>query len=203
MLCYKINFDKILQAEILWALKCVKSNFSFNSNEDNGTLYQAMFPDSLIAASYKMSYTKCKYIIQYGIFEWILEELVADLKEKPFSFLFYETTTVQVKKQFDGYVQYESLTYGKILIRYCGSTFHGHCDAIQLKNNFFEFKKKLSFNVNYLLQIMMDGPSTNLLFHKLLTKALEDEYDTSLIDLLSSYSSQRFSERIENVEFRL
>lgn len=163
-------------------MKCAKSNFSFNSNEDNVTLFQNMFPDSVIAASYKMSYTKCKYIIQYGICEWVLEELVRDMKEKPYSFLFDETTIVQIKKQYDGYVQYESSSHSDIVTRYCGSTFHGHCDAKDLKANFFEFKKKLSLNVNYLLQIMKDGPSTNLLFQKLLTKALEDEYNSSLID---------------------
>lgn len=74
--------DNILKAEILWALKCAKSNFSFNSNEDNVTLFQNMFPDSAIAESYKMSYTKCKYIIQYGICEWVLEELVRDMKDR-------------------------------------------------------------------------------------------------------------------------
>lgn len=175
--------DKILKAEILWALKCVKSGFSFNSNEDNGSLFQAMFPDSVIAASYKMSYTKCKYIVQYGICEWLLEELVKDVKEKPYSFLFDETTTVQIKKQYDAYIHYESSTHSKILTRYCGSSFHGHCDAKQLIENFYEFKKKLSLNVNYLLQIMMDGPKVNLLFQKLLTKALEEEHDTSLIEV--------------------
>lgn len=142
-----------------------------------------MFPDSAIAASYKMSYTKCKYIVQYGLCEWLLEELVRDSKDKPYSFLFDETTTIQVKKQYDGYVRYESPTHNKILTRYCGSTFHGHCDAKQLKANFFEFKKKCLLNVNYLLQIMMDGPKTNLLFQKLLSKDLESEYNTALIDV--------------------
>lgn len=130
------NEHQILRAEILWALRCVKSNFSFNSNANNGSLFKAMFPDSLIAASYKMSYTKCKYIIRFGIYEWLLEELVRDLKEKPFSFAFDETTTVQVKKQYDAYVQYDSPSFGKITTRYCGSSFHGHCDAKQLKQLF-------------------------------------------------------------------
>lgn len=141
-----------------------------------------MFPDSQIAASYKMSETKCKYIIQFGIYEWVLEELIRDVKDKPFSFKFDETTTVQVKKQYDAYIQYDSKSHKKILTSYCGSSFHGHCDANTLKENSFDFKKKLSLNVNYLLQLMMDGPNVNKSFAEKLKSALEAEYDTTLID---------------------
>lgn len=90
---------------------------------------------------------------------------------------------IQVKKQYDAYIQFESGTHQKILTRYCGSTFHGHCKADTLKDNFFEFKKKLSLNVKYMFQLMMDGPVVNKSFEEKLRKALEDEYGTILIDI--------------------
>lgn len=93
--------DKVLSAEIVWALKTVKSNFSFASNDGNNETFGVMFPDSSIAADYKMSQTKCKYSIQFGIYPWIMEEMLKDFKGKPFSYKFDEATTSQVKKQYD------------------------------------------------------------------------------------------------------
>lgn len=147
--------ETVLRAEILWALKCVKANFSFKSNNENNELFMTMFPDSVIAQSYKMSETKCKYLIQFGIYPYILEEFKEDIKKSPFSFLFDETTTVQVKKQLDGYIRYESKQHSQILTRYCGSVFHGHCLATDIKSDFVEFGKMMSWDVQYLLQIGM------------------------------------------------
>lgn len=156
--------DEVLRAEIFWALKCVKSNFSFATG--NTELFSSMFPDSTIAKSYQMSQTKCRYLIQFGIYPWILEDLKEDFKDSPFSFLFDETTTVQIKKQYDAYLRYESKGSGRIVDRYCGSLFLGHCDADHLVTNFCSFGRKMEWQVNYLLQIGMDGPRTNLSFNK-------------------------------------
>lgn len=166
-----------MKAEILWALKCIDSNYSFSSNDGNNQLFSKMFPDSSIAADFKMGHTKCKYLVQFGIYPWIMEELLMDLKDTPFSYKFDETTTSQVKKQYDAYVQYESKRFGDIVNRYCGSLFLGHCKAADLKDHFFHFGKKLPWNVNFLLQIEMDGPNLNLSFHKLLKIELKKKND--------------------------
>lgn len=175
--------DKVLSAEILWALKTVKSNFSFASNDGNNQIFAAMFPDSNIVTDYQMSQTKCKYLIQFGIYPWIKEQMLLDLKGNPFSYKFDETTTIQVKKQYDAYVQFESKCFGDIVNWYCGSLFLGHCKAVDLKDHFFEFGRKLTWDIDFLLQIEMDGPNLNLLFHKLLTKELLENNDKTIIDI--------------------
>ena len=43
-----------LKAEVLWLLKLVVSNFSFRSTDKIGGLFQAMFPDSKIAAKFSL-----------------------------------------------------------------------------------------------------------------------------------------------------
>lgn len=175
--------DQVLRAEILWELKCVKSIFSFASNSGNNDLFSAMFPDSKIAKSYKMSETKCKYLIQFGVSPWILEDLKKDIKASPFSYLFDETTTVQVKKQYDAYVRYESKRHGEIVDRYCGSLFLGHCDANHLVTNFYDFGRRMDWEIDYLLQIGMDGPRTNLSFNKKLVADLKEKHEKSIIDI--------------------
>lgn len=76
---------------------------------------------------------------------YLHENLIDDLVATPFTFLFDETTTSQVKKQYDTYVQYESRRYKRIVSQYAGSLFVGHCNADALKDHFFEFGRSSIF----------------------------------------------------------
>ena len=57
-----------------------------------------------------------------------MNTLMKILSEIPFTFKFDETTTSQIKKQYDGYIQYWYRKHGKVLSAYVGSLFLGHCD---------------------------------------------------------------------------
>ena len=59
--------ENMLNAEILQVLHIAQYNISFLSTTNHAALFQQMFPDSLIAASYKQSYTKVSYILKFGI----------------------------------------------------------------------------------------------------------------------------------------
>ena len=70
---------------------------------------------------------KVKYAIQYGIAPYVKAELLKDIHGAPFTFKFDETTTSQVKKQHDGYIQYWSNSKNRIIPgAYCGSLFVSH-----------------------------------------------------------------------------
>ncbi|HBK83112.1 MAG TPA: hypothetical protein DDZ41_05870 [Flavobacterium sp.] len=144
-----------------------------------------MFPDSKIASNFKMSEKKCKYLVQFGIAKFVLEEIIDDFADTPFSFMFDETTTVQVKKQFDGYVRFYSKKFNKIISPYVGSVFIGHCNAEQIKDHFYELGHKIKWNINYLLHVGMDGPNINLLFIKNLTKELLENNNKFIINISS------------------
>lgn len=118
---------KLAKAETIWALKCALSNFSFKCNEDMPSIFKSMFTDSNIASSYSTSETKTKYVTQFGIAPYIIEHLKNYMKDTPFTFKFDENISKQVKKQYDGYVQYFSKTHKKIVNHYAGSLFLGHC----------------------------------------------------------------------------
>lgn len=111
-----------------------------------------MFPDSSIASDFRMSQTKCKYLIEFGIHPWIMEEMKKDFKGQPFSYKFDETTTSQVKKQYD-------------------------------VDHFFEIGQKISRDIDFLLQIEMDGPNTNLYFLEMVIKELIEKYDKTIVDV--------------------
>ena len=131
-----------------------------------------MFPDSDIAKSYRQSSTKIAYVIQHGIASYLFDSIIANIKDKPFSFMFDETTTSQVKKQFDGYVRFWS--NNQVETSYCGSLFMGHCSADQMVDHFLDFKKRLNWDNSLMLHLGMDGPNLNKSFQKKLSKKLEE-----------------------------
>lgn len=175
--------EKIIKAEIVWALNCVKNNFSFASNIGNANIFLTMFPDSEIAKQYNMSETKCKYIVQFAIAPYVKELLLDDFRSSPFTFKFDESTTKQVKKQYDGYVQYFSKTHNRVISAYTGSLFVGHCRSKDLIQHFFEFGTQLQWDVKYLLHLGMDGPNVNLAFQKDLISILKNEYNKKIVDI--------------------
>lgn len=171
------------RAEIIQALKVVDSNWSFSSAADDSERYQKMFPDSEIAKCYKQGSSKVRYIIQYGIAPYFQKLLEDEVSDSPFTFKFDETTTSQVKKQYDGHIQFWSEKENRIVNNYCGSLFVGHCTSEDLLLHFNEFGQKMKWNVGYLLHIGMDGPNVNKAFENKLSTELVQKHNTKFLKL--------------------
>ena len=177
--------EQVLNAEIIEAIHSVDSNQSFSASNGSGKHYKKMFPCE-VTANFSLQETKMKYTIQFGIAPYVKDQLVQDISNKPFVFKFDETTTSQVKKQYDAYITYMSYRYQKIVTSYCGSLFVGHCTASDLKNHFHEFIRKLGLKTPYLLSLGMDGPNVNKSFAEKLSVELKSVDNTSYIDVGSS-----------------
>ena len=85
--------EHVLRAKTIQALNCVNSDLSFASANDDGDRSQSMFLDSKIVEKYSQNEIKMKYVIQYDLSPCFQDLLKSDLKGKPFSFKFDETTT--------------------------------------------------------------------------------------------------------------
>lgn len=96
------------QAASIQALHMVEKNHSFASAKDDGARFRAMFPDCNIAKMYTQADSKLAYVIKFGLAPYFKKELIYDVRNTPFSFLFDETTKSQAKKQYDAYVLYWS-----------------------------------------------------------------------------------------------
>ena len=59
---------KIADTEIVWALKCVYSHFSGNSNVGVNDLFKRIVSDSEIAPNHSMSESKFRYVTTWPIF---------------------------------------------------------------------------------------------------------------------------------------
>ena len=173
--------DKVLSAEILQALNLVQNNQSFQSADGDNARFARQFPDSLIAKSYKQASTKIKYMIQFGIAPYMKDIVMEDMKKEQYCFHFDETTTSQIKKQYDGYITYFSKQFNQITCSYVGSLFVGRCPAKALLDHFYHFIEELKLDLDNLLNLGMDGPNVNKLFATELMEELEHDNSTSFI----------------------
>ena len=160
--------DKVTKAEILQALNVVDGYLSFASASGDSERFREMFPDSTI---------------QFGIAPHVKSKLKEDIFGSPFAFKFDETTTAQVKKQYDGYVTYHSPLQKNVITSYTGSLFVGHCTAADLLDHFLIFIKDLSIDTNLMMGIGMDGPNVNKKFEADLIKKLDSEKGNSIMKI--------------------
>ena len=164
--------EKVMKAEIIQALHTIDANIPFTSTDSDGERFRLQFSDSKIAQDYKQARTKVKYVLQYGIVPIIKNNIKKDLSGKPFTFKFDETTTAQVKKQYDGYLTYFS-DEGYVKTSYCGSLFVGHCPAEKLLEDINYFFETVGLDRDLFLACGMDGPSVNEKFQRKLYADLE------------------------------
>ena len=90
----------VQHAEIRWALKVVMGHLSFRSCPGLNELFKCMFPDSSIAGKFKISRTKCGYIITLGMYPHFKDLLVKEINASPFlTMVFDESLNSAVQKQ--------------------------------------------------------------------------------------------------------
>ena len=68
--------DKVLKAEVVWVLKTVESNFSFNASEDIVEVLQQMDPESIVLKTMRIKRHKVSYILTHGLYPYYKEKLV-------------------------------------------------------------------------------------------------------------------------------
>ena len=69
-----------LRAEVLWTLKVISSHYSLRSCLGLKELFEAMFSDSEIAKSFKLSKTKCGYFKNFELAPYFKDSIVKEIK---------------------------------------------------------------------------------------------------------------------------
>ena len=163
----------------------VELNMTFASANDSGKSFAIQLLDCNITKNYKMEETKAKYFIQFGIYLHLHSMLPEDMKNISFTFRFDETTTSQIKKQYDGYVTFYSKQERKVVTQYAGCLFVVHCKDVDLLDHFFKFMENFNVNTDFLVSIGKDGPNVNKSFERKLVKNLEKDKGNSFLPLAS------------------
>ena len=177
--------DQICKAEALWALKTAKDDFSFRASDVFPQLLQRMCPDSEIAKGVKMSHTKVSYVISHGLGPYFLQKTVDDILNTPrtyFTLHFDETTTSQIKKQFDILLRYYSDNHNEVRVRFLKVAVFDHAYAESVANELCETLKKFSLPLKYLCSLSSDGPNVNKVIKTNINSKLKANYQRELVD---------------------
>ena len=170
-----VTNDEVLSAEIIWTVKTVVSHYSCSSSANTNTLFQKMFPDSAIARKFSCGETKCSYLIQFGLAPYFKEDLSNKIQKPGTIFVvsFDESLNkVLQEEQMDLLLRFWDDELNRVVTRYFDSVFLGYTRAEDLLGKFKGGLSKL--NMRNMLQISMDGPSTNWKFLDLLVEDREE-----------------------------
>ena len=113
------------------------------------------------------------FILKFGIADHLKKQVPYDMKCVPYTFSFDETTIIQTKKQYDGYLQYPSSSLEEIVNSYHESIFIGHCSHKDLIQHYHEFENAMELDLTGLLHLGMDGPNLNKRFANVLISEIE------------------------------
>ena len=137
-----------LYAEIKWALKVVRSHFSYRSCQGLNALFMDMFGECQVANGFKLSRTKCSYLVRFGLLPYFRDSLVKEVKSSPFfSISFDESLNKALQKnQMDIQIRYWCPIINMIKVRYWGSTFQYSTSAEVLVTELLEVLKDLDIS---------------------------------------------------------
>lgn len=133
-----------------------------------------MFPDSTIAAKFQMKRTKLSYIISFGLAPYFKYELMSALQNASyFTVIFDECYNKETKsQQMDVLLRFWDDSNKQVCTKYLDSQFLSRGRAVDISKHLNIALQDL--DQGKLIQISMDGPSTNLKFYR----DYSDERDT-------------------------
>ena len=178
--------DAALEAEILWSIKTVVDHYSCNSSEKTNLLFARMFSDSDIAKKFSCGKTKCGYLIKFGLAPYFHQIVLSELSDPKLTCLYSVSfdesfnKTIQ-EEQMDLIVRFWDKERQMVSSRYFGSEFLGHTRASDLLEKFLHGSQSL--NQGNMVQVSMDGPSTNWKFYEDLVQHREAEELPAMINI--------------------
>ena len=126
--------DNVIDAEMRWCLKVVKSKFSQRSCDDMQSLFSVMFPE--IARKMTLQKDKCKYVINHGPAPYYGQLLIQNVTASPYhSLLFDDSLNKKIHfGQMDLYARFWNVSKELAETWYFTSQFPGCAKA----NDFLE-----------------------------------------------------------------
>ena len=116
-----VGKNDVLSAEILWTLQTISAHYSYKSNEKVGKIFQAMFPDSVIASKFACGEKKTAYLCTFGLAKHFKELLMDEVKGPVCIFLDESLNNKSQQKQMDIHVRF--WVGNQVVTRYFGSQF--------------------------------------------------------------------------------
>ena len=144
-----------------------------------------MFKDSDIANKFQMGCAKLAYILNFGIAPYLKSLLVEEVKKSDWYVVCFDESLNDVLQtcQMDVNVRFRYNDENRVETRYWDSKFLWHTTAQHILENFCSALDNLK--QDSVVEMPMDGPSTNMAFYNSLKLHREKEELPQLIDICS------------------
>ena len=164
-------------------MHAVQNNFSLNSCNENGLLYQKMFSDSNTAKSYEMGRTKLSYVINFGLGPYFHRLLTENIKKSPYYTLSFDESLNDSFQncQLDLNIWFWNSDLNQLNSDTLASKFLGHPTTKNLHESMTT--SLVTINSINLIQPCMDGPSVYWLLLNFLEKQREQQELLKLLNI--------------------
>lgn len=179
--------EKVVRAEILWALETVHTHSSFRSAGANVALFREMFPDSQIAAKMEMGRTKAGYIVTHGLGPYFSNQVLKSVEHCTELVVAFDETLNKISKrqQLDVGIRFWSAEKNQVEVAYVGSAFLSSTRSADLSEGLKSCFSPNPALIPRICQISMDGPNVNLKLSKDLCHEIKNLRNSISFDLLN------------------
>jgi len=167
--------DEATRAELLWVMKIIKSNYSFNSCSDLGGMPRAMFPTAALPQEFSLGASKAKYLLTDALAPYFNKELIRDMAGSFYSIAFDETCNAASQKELQVLVTYWSQRFSGVVTQHLQTFFIGHATAAVIKKKLYEALDDNQLPREKLVMLSKDGPNVN--------KTVENQINADLLAL--------------------
>jgi hypothetical protein len=182
MLTLLNNKEKAMKAELIWAMKCVLSNYSLHSNKDMQELFTSMF-GSCVPEDFSISSTKMMYLFTEALGPYFRKKNIEDVINASYTLCFDETTNDSGQKELQTAVRFWSKSENKIVQNHLETFFMGHATAEELCQKLLSSLTNANLPLKDLLMISCDGPNVNKKVIRLMNEHVLEVRKKSLIDI--------------------
>ena len=174
--------EDCIRAELIWAMKSVKSNIAPAACEDLKDIFMAMFPKT-VPEKFSLGPTKLSYLITEALGPYFYNNMLEDAKSSYYSLLYDETTNNSNHKELQVGIRYWSSKDNEISFHHLKTVFMGHASAKEVAD---QLKKVINLNgltFKNLIMLGSDGPNVNKKVFRLIDKIVEEERGSGLVDI--------------------
>ena len=182
--------EDVQKAEALWTLYTTVNHISSRACTNTSALFEVMFRDSEISKQFACGKDKNAYLASFGLAPYFSDQLCKTLNECPiYSVSFDESFRITKNEQMDLVIRYWDPKLKCTLTRYIGSEFLGHSTADNLLKAFN--KATAHLDQEKIINLGMDGPTTNHKFFRLLQAQREQQSENILCNTFVFFHAKK------------
>lgn len=178
---YNVNNSRI-SAELIWAMKCIASNYSAASCDGIGDVFKSMFPNS-VPDDFSLSRTKFRYFVADALGPYFRDHLTNDLSGAYYTLIYDETTNAGGRKELQIFVRYWSNNCNRVISQHLQTFFIGQATAKDIQEKLNEALDNANLSRQMLLMLGSDGPNVNKKVARLINDEVIAVRQKSLVEM--------------------